>query len=275
MKKILMSDAEKFNIEYEINPWMQGNTEQVNAIEANTQWVTLKRILEQFTEIEVIPSQNNLPDLVFTANAALLKDKTCILSRFRYSERQGEENIFHNWFKNNGYHVITIPEHIPFEGAGDALFSTDEKMLWLGYGFRSDISCANLLTNVTGTPLTALQLINPYFYHLDTCFCPLPDGFILYYPHAFDSNANDAIENHYPSHKRIIVDDHDAQQFTCNAVCIETSTGSTYHSTVIINGCSDKLKNQLNQAGFDVIKTPVSEFMKSGGATKCLTLQLT
>jgi N-dimethylarginine dimethylaminohydrolase len=32
-----------------------------------------------------------------------------------------------------------------------------------------------------------LELVNPRFYHLDTCFCPLAPGEALYYPDAFDA----------------------------------------------------------------------------------------
>jgi N-dimethylarginine dimethylaminohydrolase len=43
---------------------------------------------------------------------------------------------------------------------------------------------------------------------------------------------------------------------------------------VILNHASDELQATLRRAGFTPILTPLSEFLKSGGAAKCLTLKL-
>ena len=40
-----------------------------------------------------------------------------------------------------------------------------------------------------------------------------------------------------------------------------------------MNGASEELQNRLKQIGFKPIITPLSEFMKAGGAAKCLTLK--
>jgi N-dimethylarginine dimethylaminohydrolase len=43
---------------------------------------------------------------------------------------------------------------------------------------------------------------------------------------------------------------------------------------VIMNDASENLQNRLLSAGFTPVITPLSEFMKAGGAAKCLTLKL-
>jgi lysine-ketoglutarate reductase/saccharopine dehydrogenase-like protein (TIGR00300 family) len=105
------------------------------------------------------------------------------------------------------------------------------------------------------------------FYHLDTCFCPLNGGYLLYYPPAFDSYSNRLIEMRVPSEKRIAIAEADAVNFACNAVNID--------SVVVMNKASDDLKGRLAAAGFEVIETPLTEFLKAGGAAKCLTLRVT
>jgi N-dimethylarginine dimethylaminohydrolase len=110
-----------------------------------------------------------------------------------------------------------------------------------------------------------LQLVDERFYHLDTCFCPLASDFVLYFPKAFDEQSNNKIISHFNG-RSIPVSEEDATNFACNAINIG--------DVIILNKASDKLKDRLNNAGFEVIEIDLSEFMKSGGSAKCLTLKL-
>ncbi|MBD2019869.1 TIGR00300 family protein, partial [Leptolyngbya sp. FACHB-36] len=112
-----------------------------------------------------------------------------------------------------------------------------------------------------------LRLMDERFYHLDTCFCPLSNGYLLYYPPAFDAYSNRLIEMRVPEAKRIAIDEADAVNFACNAVNVD--------HIVILNQASDDLKQRLTAAGFQVVETPLTEFLKAGGASKCLTLRVT
>ena len=40
-----------------------------------------------------------------------------------------------------------------------------------------------------------LELVDPRFYHLDTCFCPLAPGVAIYYPGAFDEYGRSVLQN--------------------------------------------------------------------------------
>jgi hypothetical protein len=95
----------------------------------------------------------------------------------------------------------------------------------------------------------------------------LAGGYLLYYPPAFDAYSNRLIELRVPPEKRIAIDEPDAITFACNAVNIDR--------LVIMNQASDGLKAQLADAGFEVVETPLTEFLKAGGAAKCLTLRVT
>ena len=274
MSTILMSDANHFGINYVINPWMENQLGQSQEQLAHEQWHSLKATIAQFSSVALVDSVENLPDLVFTANAGTVKKDICVLSHFRHPERQGEEPVFQAWFEARGYRVITMPNDVYFEGAGDALFSHDDTLLWMGHGFRTDSHAAPLLADALSTEVRPLQLTDSRFYHLDTCFCPLDKGHLLYFPTAFDDAGNALIESHFTAEQRIAVSEEDACHFACNAVCLSSPENRDYSHTIVLNDCSSELESALNTAGYAVIRTPMSEFLKSGGATKCLTLKL-
>jgi N-dimethylarginine dimethylaminohydrolase len=104
------------------------------------------------------------------------------------------------------------------------------------------------------------------FYHLDTCFCPLEGGYVLYYPPAFDAESQAAIEERIASNRRIAISEEDALAFACNAVNID--------ATVVVNHATGAFVKALRAKGFEVIQNPLTEFMKAGGSAKCLTLRL-
>jgi N-dimethylarginine dimethylaminohydrolase len=155
---------------------------------------------------------------------------------------------------------------VPFEGAGDALFDRGQDLLWVGHGFRSDEAVPALLEKLLSRKTAALNLIDPRFYHLDTCLCPLAGGYLLYFPAAFDATSRAVIEALVPQEKLIAVEEEDALKFCCNAVDLD--------GHVFMNDASDGLREQLRAAGFTPVMTPLSEFMKAGGGAKCLTLKL-
>jgi N-dimethylarginine dimethylaminohydrolase len=206
------------------------------------------------------------PDLVFTANAGLplLREKKIILSNFRHPQRQGEKMINRVWFEDAGWTCIELPDGAVFEGAGDALFDSAGR-LWVGGGPRSDAATSLHLARYITTPIHRLELADPRFYHLDTCFCPLPDGYALYLPTAFDEASRDLLLRSFGD-KLIALTLEEGQQFCANAVCVGR--------VIIMNQATPRLKNLLDGLGFLLQESPLSEFMKSGGSAKCLTLSL-
>lgn len=265
--RILMCAPDHYDVDYVINPWMEGNVHKSSRDRAVEQWQGLYQTLKEHSIVDLVTPQVGWPDMVFTANAGLVSGKNVVLSRFLHKERQGEEPYFKEWFENNGFTVYELPKDLPFEGAGDALFDRSGSFLWAGYGFRSELDSHPYLAKWLDTEVISLRLVDQRFYHLDTCFCPLTDGYLLYYPPAFDSYSNRLIEMRVPAAKRIAILESDAVNFACNAVNIDHK--------VVINKISENLKLRLSQAGFQTIETPLTEFLKAGGAAKCLTLRTT
>ncbi|BAZ52118.1 hypothetical protein NIES4103_47770 [Nostoc sp. NIES-4103] len=265
--RFLMCAPDHYDVDYVINPWMEGNIHKSSRDRAVDQWQQLYHVLKQHAIVDLVKPQLGWPDMVFTANAGLVLGDNVVLSRFLHKERQGEEPYFKQWFEENGYTVYELPKDLPFEGAGDALLDREGRWLWAGYGFRSELDSHPYLAKWLDTEVLSLRLIDERFYHLDTCFCPLANGYLLYYPGAFDAYSNRLIEMRVAAQKRIAIIEADAVNFACNAVNVD--------SIVIMNKASDALKTRLGNVGFQVIETPLTEFLKAGGAAKCLTLRVT
>ena len=263
----LMCAPDHYDVDYVINPWMEGNIHKSSRDRAVEQWEKLHHTLKEHAIVDLVTPAKGWPDMVFTANAGLVLGKTVVLSRFMHKERQGEEPYFKQWFEENGYTVHELPKDLPFEGAGDALLDREGRWLWAGYGFRSELDSHPYLAKWLDIEVLSLRLIDERFYHLDTCFCPLKNGYLLYYPAAFDSYSNRLIEMRVSKEKRIAIAEADAVNFACNAVNVDR--------IVVMNQATDALKAQLADAGFQVIETPLNEFLKAGGAAKCLTLRVT
>ena len=265
-QRLLMCAPAHYEVSYAINPWMQGNLHAASATAAQNQWTLLREVLARHALIETVAPIDGLPDMPFTANAGLVRGNRFIPSRFRHAERRGEETAFTRWFGDAGFEVHTLEPHIVFEGAGDALFDDTLDALWIGHGPRSERIAADAVGRVLDTETLPLRLVDPHFYHLDTCFCPLPGGALLWYPPAFDADSRRLVESRIAATRRIAVDERDARRFACNAIPLGPA--------LVVHRASGALKRALDDIGFAVIETPLDEFHKAGGSARCLTLPL-
>lgn len=269
----LMADPGRFEVAYRINPWMRpaawNPRRRAEAIAASR---ALGAALERAgARVETLGAEAGLPDLVFTANAAVVLDGKVLLARFRHHERQGEEAPFRAAFealKARGQvrAIADLPAGLRHEGAGDALWDPTRGLFWTGYGQRSDLAAGAAIAAVFERPVIALQLASPRFYHLDTCFRPLSGGEVLYYPPAFTAEALARIEARVAPGERIVATDEDAAAFCVNAVCVGR--------TVIMARAPAALRSRLEGRGYAVVEIDLDPFILAGGAAFCLTLRL-
>jgi N-dimethylarginine dimethylaminohydrolase len=274
--RFLMCPPKHFAVSYSINPWMDpkawasGGRALCQA--AERQWDALQNTLRtQGAAIEFVDPKPDLPDLVFTANAAVVLDGKALLARFRHPERQCEEPIFGAAFqalqaRDQIDTMVQMPDDMWLEGAGDCIWDRSRRHFWMGFGPRSHRGAAQVVSDAFGVECAALELADPSFYHLDTAFCPLPSGDVIYYPGAFTPAARGAIEERVAPTQRIALDRADAVEFAANAV--------SFDYRIVLSSCSDTLKQRLEERGFTVLATPLHSFLRSGGSACCLTLRL-
>jgi N-dimethylarginine dimethylaminohydrolase len=274
--RFLICRPQHFAVTYSINPWMDpkawAGSGAVLHAQAVQQWDGLHRTLRACgAAIETVEPQPGLPDLVFTANAAVVLNRKALLTRFLHPQRQREEPVFAAAFRALAARgllddVVELPPGVTLEGAGDCLWDRSRKLFWIGSGFRSNTAARDAVEREFGVPCLPLALADPNFYHLDTAFCALPSGDVLYYPAAFTPAALDTIHEHVAPAQRIALGRADALRFAANAVCVGGS--------VVMSSCSDTLKKTLAARGYSVARTPLQAFLRSGGSACCLTLRL-
>jgi N-dimethylarginine dimethylaminohydrolase len=263
MKKLVLCPPVYFDITYEINPWMNVDNKILKE-RVTAQYHSLQQV---YTSLHIpffeITPQEGLSDQVFTTDTGHAERNMFIKSNFRYPERRKESDIMAEFLKKKGYAIHTLPEHIYFEGQGDFVRNTNA--YFLGYGKRSMKEAAPLLSEILKKPVLPIELKNPYFYHLDTCFTALSSEYAMMYLPAFTPESIRLIAEHYK--KVIPVDEADARQFVCNLI--------PYGKHIILNaGISENLSKTLTGLGFEIHQVDMSEYIKGGGNIKCVSLQL-
>lgn len=259
-----MCPPDYFDIDYSINPWM--DVKNKATAEKGKQWQGLKdKFTELGVQVELIEPQKGWPDMVYVDVGVLCGD-IFIPSNFRYPERQGEKKYYIDWFKKEGYKIVEIPEAYYFEGHGDTLWAGQK--LFCGYGFRTSVEAHWKISDVLKKTDDKIQLIpveltDSRFYHLDTCFCPLDDKKAFYFPNAFSDKAKALLKENI---ELIPIDESDAIKFACNSVVIGKD--------IIMPAGAKKISEILTSLGYNVHQVEMSDFIKGGGACKCLSMPI-
>ncbi len=273
---IAMCPPHFFEVSYSINPFMEPTRWEQDPLayqtEATHQWNQLADVLARLgVKVELLQPHPGVPDLVFTANAAIVLNKKVLMARFKHPERQAEEPFFKAFFqmlKTRGLieEIADLPPSIHQEGAGDCVWDPARQMFWAGYGPRSDMGAASFVSEFFGKKVVPLKLQTAQFYHLDVSMAPLTGGELVYFPGAFSAASVAQIREHVAEQDLIEASLEDASQLCVNAVNIEKD--------IVMAPCSDRLRGQLEDRGYCVHQVPLGEFWKSGGAAFCLTLRL-
>lgn len=261
--RLLICPPDYYGIEYEINPWMSKSRE-TDRERAHRQWSDLRQILETRLSLKVglVEPIAGLPDMVFSANAGVVWGAKFIASNFRHEVRRGEVPFYVEWFRRQGFEIVRLAEELFFEGEGDLLRCGD--VCFAGYQIRSDILAHQRVAEIIEREVLSLELTDRWFYHLDTCFCPLGAERALYYPPAFDQYAREVLQSRIA--ELIPVAAAEAQRFACNAVVAG-------NAIVMNDGCPET-KETLQSLGFTVYETLLDEFIKAGGSAKCMVLTI-
>ncbi len=273
---ILMARPTHYEVAYEINPWMKPaawrDGGRANSLAAQRAWTALRGALETSgAKVHAMAGVAGVPDLVFPANAAVVLNRTALLARFRHPQRQAEAP--HNLAALEGLRaagvldrVISFNDDIHQEGAGDCIWDATRRLFWVASGPRSSPSSLARIAEVFGEEVVHMPLATDRYYHLDTCFCPLSGGEVLYYPPALSEDALAALHARTRPDQRVIATDEDAEAFCVNAVSIGPD--------VIMARPPARLAARLSERGYRVISVNLDPFLLSGGGAFCMTLRL-
>jgi N-dimethylarginine dimethylaminohydrolase len=270
--KVLFTAPDFFQVEYSINPHMEGMLGAVDAMVARQQWDALRAVYERLGfDVHTVPGVRGLPDMVFCANQTLPYrrpdgDTGVVLSRMHARQRQPEVEHYRSFFLDRGYdlHELDPPLEGSLEGMGDAIWHPGRFLLWGGHGFRTDLQVYEWLSEALGFTTVALRLEDPYFYHLDTCLSPLDERTALIFPGAFDDEGLTLLERGFE--RLLEAPENEARRLLAvNAHCPDGK------HVIIQKGC-EQTSGTLRQAGFEVIEVETGEFLKAGGSVFCLKL---
>jgi N-dimethylarginine dimethylaminohydrolase len=243
----------------------------VLAQKAEAEWRSLKSLIEQAgAVVDVMIPAPGVPDLVFTANAAVVLDGKALLASFRHPERRLEEPHFAGAFdelidRNILKCRASLPPDVILEGAGDCIWDLKRQLFWVGFGPRSSEQAVMAVEETFGVPAIGIELTDPRFYHLDTAFSVLEDGELMYFKDALSPNSVRLLHERVSSYDRLEVSEEDACGMCLNGIAIDR--------TLILSSCSAELRRRLADRGYSVRITPLSSFQLSGGAAYCLTLR--
>jgi N-dimethylarginine dimethylaminohydrolase len=259
----LMCPPTYFDVVYSINPWMDVNN-NVDHLLAHKQWNDFVAVLRELGDhVECVAPAPGLPDMTFSGDAGMVYGRRFIPSNFRAPERMGEVEYYIKWFENRGFEVARMPPGIFFEGLGDVVFH--EGLAIVGHGCRSDEHAVPELKRLIPALriLTDVRIRDAHYFHLAMALSFLDAETILYYPEAFDEESVAKLATVVPH--PIPVSSEDANEyFACNNLVIG--------KTVLLDNCTEQLRQDLAKRGYTARVCPMSEFKKSGGSLRCLVL---
>ena len=276
-QKLLVSGADYFADTYEINPYYTQNKIDINKAMAEH-----KLILDCFKEANIelikVKPPKNCQDGVYTANWALIKDGTAVMSRLPEA-RKAEENYARKILEQQGIKTVLVPGKHLFSGQGDSLRCG--KYLLGGCGYRSDPEAQQFAADTLGLELIQLHAkpqlnpdgsehINPatnhadsFWYDIDLAVSVIDDHTIAYCPDALDDQSNQKLQS--LNLDTILVDYEECTKGFANNL---VSTGKH----VIMSNKAPKLQSALEKRGLICLTPDVTELKKGGGYIRCVSL---
>ncbi len=265
---VLVADPAAYDVVGVENPHMAAHVGRVDRTAAVREHAALCAAFASLgLAVHRLPADPALPDLVFTANPSLplrLPDgrRLTVLSRMRHASRAAEVALHAGFYADHADAVVRWDAPAVFEGCGDVLAVPARPWLLAGHGFRTERDALPRLAALTGLEVLPLELSDPDFYHLDTCFCVLDARSVMIYPGALRPEGLALIRRCF---ERIVTapEDEARRLLACNAHCPDG------RHVLIQRGC-DETCRRLRRAGFLPVELDLSEFLKAGGSVFCM-----
>jgi N-dimethylarginine dimethylaminohydrolase len=282
-----MSSAEFFDDSQAINPFMNKDV-AVDRQKAQSEHELIEKALrDSGVEVVKVPAPQDCQDGVYTANWALVRGDTAVMSTLP-NARKAEEAYAEKVLRDLGKKTVSVPDGIHFSGQGDALPCGD--FLFIGTGYRTEKPAHDFIASTLGYKTISLQTIpkrnwigrpitnqasgwpDSFFYDIDLALSVLrgpsetEKGLIAWCPEAFLSDSRKLLQE-FDGVDKIEVSFKEAKEaFACNLV----STGQT----VVMSARAPHFTAELVKRGFEVKTPDISELAKGGGYIRCTTLSL-
>ena len=257
--ELLVSDATHFRVDYEINPYMHTDVQPDRAAAVKEHEAIVAAHLDAGRKVEYLPSVPECPDMVFTANAAVVRGDRAVLGD-PPPERGPEIPYFRKWLGEQGYQVMDAP--YAFSGQGDALAFGD--LLLAGHGQRTDERMLAVLARELGYEVVPLRTVSARWYDLDLAVGVVGPDTLAYCPDALDEPSRQRLRGLGADLIEVSVDE--ASRFALNLV----SDGSV----VTMTRGAPNLAARIRERGLRVVELDTTELAKGGGGVRCTALTL-
>ncbi|PVZ07651.1 dimethylarginine dimethylaminohydrolase family protein [Actinomycetospora cinnamomea] len=260
---LLVSDARHFRIDYVINPYMDTADQPDPSAAAAEHEALVDAHVRAARTVERMPTVAEHPDMVYTANGAVVVDGVAVLGD-PPPPRRGEIPHHRRALGALGLQVLDAP--FPFSGQGDALACGD--LLLAGHGRRTDPRMLPFLAEHLEREVVPLRTAGPEWYDLDLAVGVLDAATVAWFPDALDG----------PSRRRldcmaglagvdlVEVSRAEAEAFALNLV----SDGRT----VTMTTGAPRLADRLRDRGYTVDEVATDQLRKGGGGVRCTALTL-
>ena len=265
-----MVEPNHFRVDYAINPFMDLN-DQPEPLHTRAEWLASSpRSRPRVAASQVLPQLPDAPDMVYAMNLGLaleIPNKAGESTGGWCSRTCGSRSD--GWRprpRTTGSRPTASPRRaIGRDGVG-AHFEAGDAFAWrgelvVGFGPRTEELALKHLATDLGVSVRGFRITHPGMYHMDLGFCPLDDTRAMVCPAAFDEASAAALlalgARAAGAHRGGGAD-----------VLRQLDRARPDHRDA---GLPDRVRAQLEEWGFEVVIVEVGEFLKGGGAIRCMT----
>jgi N-dimethylarginine dimethylaminohydrolase len=215
-------------------------------------------------------------DMVFAANQSFpwvndKGEKVVIMSKMKHASRQGEVKYFEELFVKLGYKILKLSRTKLFEGMGDTIPHPGKKLLYGGFGHRTDPEAYLEISGLLNVIIIPLELKDERFYHLDTCFLPFDEDTVMICREAFTLEGIKIIEQFFKKVIYIPMDEA-STTFALNAHIISDKNNN--RNIALIQKGNNYTVKYLKENQAEVVEVDTSEYIKSGGSVFCMKMMV-
>jgi N-dimethylarginine dimethylaminohydrolase len=268
---------------FEVTPGQYGQNEyiDINARIDRTKFMKQHKELENAFSSIITYTLNDvhesLPDIVFIANGGLSLpriSRTILLPNMKYEQRKRELPYLMGIYNDLGLNMIPFPKEI-FEGQAELKWFHGGTLAVGGYGFRSTRKSFTVLNKLLSSiysqkglqppKLLVLKLEDPLYYHLDVAMLEYDDTKCIVHKKAFSAESIASLKKFLGSKNVSVIDVEDS-------ICLNAVVDGDTLVTHKLDKKDKKLLEDLTKRKVHEVNT--SEFEKSGGSVRCMTLQI-